>query len=121
MSHEDIDEYIAALDEPKRSTLEEMRLRILEVIPDAEQALAYRMPAFKVNGKNVAGFAAFKSHLSYLPFSGTVVSTLGDEVAKYQTSKGSLMFAIDEPLPKALVEKLIRTRLAELGMELPRR
>ena len=121
MSHEDIDEYIAALDEPKRSTLEEMRRRILEVIPDARQALAYRMPAFKLNGKNVAGFAAFKHHLSYLPFSGSVVSALGDDVAGYETSKGSLMFAPDKPLPKALINKLIRTRLAELGMELPRR
>ena len=121
MSHDEIDAYIAALDEPKRSTLEEMRRRILEVIPDSQQALAYRVPAFKVNGKNVAGFAAFKDHLSYLPYSGSVVSALGDDVAAYRTSKGSLMFAVDKPLPKALVKKLIRTRLRELGIDGPGR
>ena len=94
---------------------------VAEVLPDAEQTLSYRMPAFKVNGKSVAGFAAFKNHLSYLPYSGSVVSALGDDVAKYETSKGSLMFAIDKPLPRTLIRKLIRTRLAELGMPLPRR
>jgi uncharacterized protein YdhG (YjbR/CyaY superfamily) len=116
MSHDDIDAYLAALDEPKRSTLEALRTAILEVVPDAEQGLAYRMPAFKLHGKTVAGFAAFSDHLSYLPHSGTVLSDMGDEVAGYETSKGSLKFAVDEPLPKRLVKKLIATRLRELGL-----
>ena len=72
------------------------------------------MPAFKLQGKTVAGFAAFSDHLSYLPHSGTVLSALGDEVAGYETSKGSLRFAIDKPLPKRLVKKLIAARLREL-------
>jgi uncharacterized protein YdhG (YjbR/CyaY superfamily) len=114
MSHDDIDAYLAALDEPKRGTLEALRAAILEVVPDAEQGLAYRMPAFKLQGKTVAGFAAFSDHLSYLPHSGTVLSALGDEVAGYETSKGSLKFAIDKSLPKRLVKKLIAARLREL-------
>lgn len=116
MAQEEIDGYLAALDEPKRSTLEKLRESILEVVPDAEQCLSYRMPAFKVHGKTVAGFAAFKDHLSYLPHSGSVLSDLGDEIAGYETSKGSLKFAVDKPLPKRLVKKLITTRMRELRL-----
>ncbi|MEY3310042.1 MAG: hypothetical protein RL107_178, partial [Actinomycetota bacterium] len=67
MSVADIDAYISALPEPKRSTLEEMRRRILSIVPDAEQKISYQMPAFAVAGKVVAGFAAFKNHLAFLP------------------------------------------------------
>ena len=116
MPVEDIDAYLSALDEPKRQTLEALRRSILDVVPDAQQGLSYRMPSFKLRGKTVAGFAAFKDHLSYLPHSGSVLAALGDEVAGYDTTKGSLKFAIDEPLPKPLVEKLIRTRMDELGL-----
>jgi len=117
MSEQDIDAYLAALDEPKRSTLEELRRSIIEVIPDAVQGLSYGTPAFKVQGKTVAGFAAFKNHLSYLPHSGSVLAELDHEVARFETSKGSLKFAIDDPLPKHLVTKLIRVRMREIGME----
>jgi uncharacterized protein YdhG (YjbR/CyaY superfamily) len=116
MSSAEIDAYLAALDEPKRDTLETLRRSILEVVPDAEEGLAYGMPAFKVRGKTVAGFAAFKNHLSYLPHSGSVVAELGDEVARYETSKGSLKFAVDKPLPQRLVKKLITARMKELGL-----
>src|SRR5438128_2231149 len=66
MAATDIDGYLRALDEPKRGTLEEMRRRILEIVPKSEQCLSYSVPAFKVQGKTVAGLAAFKNHLSYL-------------------------------------------------------
>ena len=71
---------------------------------------------FKVSGKAVAGFAAYKSHLTYLPPSGSVLATLGDDVAPYETSKGSLKFAVDEQLPKSLVKNLIVARMQELGL-----
>jgi uncharacterized protein YdhG (YjbR/CyaY superfamily) len=116
MSREEIDAYLAGIEEPKRSTLESLRRSILEVVPDAQEGLAYRMPAFKVRGKTVAGFAAFKDHLSYLPHSGSVLAELGDDVAGYETSKGSLKFAVDQPPPKRLVKKLITARLRELGL-----
>jgi uncharacterized protein YdhG (YjbR/CyaY superfamily) len=116
MSADEVDAYLAGLDEPKRSTLESLRRSILEVVPDAQQGLAYRMPAFKVRGKTVAGFAAFKDHLSYLPHSGTVLTELGDDVARYETTKGSLKFAVDKPLPQRLVKKLVMTRMRELGL-----
>lgn len=116
MAKEEIDLYLAALDAQKRSTLELLRASILEAVPDAEQCISYGMPAFKVEGKTVAGFAAFKNHLSYLPHSGSVLSALPDELAGYDMSKGALRFAIDEPLPNDLVEKLVSTRVEQLGL-----
>ena len=114
MSEGDIDGYLAALDEPKRSTLEVLRRSILEILPDAEQCISYGMPAFKIDGKTVAGFAAFKQHLSYLPHSGSVLPALRDDLAGYEMTKGSLHFAIDTPLPRRLVKKLITTRMRQL-------
>jgi uncharacterized protein YdhG (YjbR/CyaY superfamily) len=113
MSAAEIDEYLDGLDEPKRSTLEQLRRDILDVVPDAEQCLSYGVPGFKVAGKTIAGFAAFKNHLSYLPHSGSVFPELADELAGYQKSSGALRFAIDQPLPRELVEKLIAVRLRQ--------
>jgi uncharacterized protein YdhG (YjbR/CyaY superfamily) len=114
---QEIDRYLAALDEPKRRTLEALRQAILEILPEAEQCISYGAPAFKVNGKAVAGFAAFKNHLSYVPHSGSVLATLQDDTASYETSKGSLKFAVDKPLPERLVKKLVSARMRELGFE----
>jgi uncharacterized protein YdhG (YjbR/CyaY superfamily) len=114
---QEIDRYLATLDEPKRTTLEALRESILEILPEAEQGISYGAPAFNVKGKTVAGFAAFKNHLSYLPHSGSVLATLHDDTAPYETSKGSLKFAVDEPLPKRLVKKLVSARMRELGFE----
>ena len=111
-SHE-IDKYLAGLEEPKRSTLQQLRRTILEVVPEAEQGISYQVPSFRVDGKVIAGFAAFKNHLSYLPHSGSVFPVLRDELANYKTSTGALQFPIDTSLPKPLVEQLIRVRLAQ--------
>ena len=105
MSKSEIDDYVVALEEPKRRTLEELRRSIIEVVPGAEQGLSYGMPAFKVRGKTVAGFAAFKDHLSYLPHSGSVLTEVGPDVAGYETSKGSLKFAVENPPPEAVGEE----------------
>ena len=113
MAVADVDEYLRGFEEPKRGTLQALRGTILEIVPDAEQVISYGMPAFRVNGKTVAGFAAFKAHLSYLPFSGSVLSQLTEELQGYTMTKSALHFAVDESLPKALVEKLIAVRLAE--------
>jgi uncharacterized protein YdhG (YjbR/CyaY superfamily) len=116
MSSREIDRYLATLDEPKRGTLEALRKSILDVVPDAERCISYGVPAFKVGGKPVAGFAAFKHHLSYLPHSGSVLPALGDEVRQFEQTKGSLHFAIDKPLPKRLVKQLVATRMRQLGL-----
>lgn len=115
MPAEDVDEYLRDVEEPKRSTLQALRKTILDLLPEAEQVISYRVPAFRVGGKTVAGFAAFHNHLSYLPFSGSVLPQLANELEDYTMTKSSLHFSIDRPLPKALVEKLINVRLGEIG------
>ena len=113
MSAQDVDQYLQGIEEPKRSTLETLRRTILEVVPDAEQVISYRVPAFRVQGKTIAGFAAFKNHLSYLPFSGSVLPQFAEGLAGYTMTKSALHFPIDRPLPKTLVRKLIAARIAE--------
>jgi uncharacterized protein YdhG (YjbR/CyaY superfamily) len=114
VSGNEIDDYLAKLEEPKRTTLEALRQTILSIVPEAEQGISYGSPAFRLRGRPIAGFAAFKNHLSYLPHSGSVLGELSEEVAGYVTSKGALQFPTDKPLPKALVERLIAIRLKEV-------
>jgi len=113
VSEKEIDHYLGALDEPKRATLAQLRDTIVAIVPDAEQCISYGMPAFKLRGKTIAGFAAFKSHLSYLPHSGSVTPSLADETEGYTKTKGSLHFPVDKPLPKKLVKQLLDARMAE--------
>jgi len=115
VSEAEIDAYLAGLDEPKRGTLSALRQTIHECLPEAEQGIAYGMPAFRLHGKVIAGFAAFTHHLSYLPHSGSVLSQLPGETAGYTTTPGTLHFPIDQPLPRALVEQLIAVRLREVA------
>jgi uncharacterized protein YdhG (YjbR/CyaY superfamily) len=118
VSAEEVDEYLRGVEEPKRSTLQTLRRTILEILPEAEQVISYGVPAFRVRGMTVAGFAAFKDHLSYLPFSGSVLGQLARELDGYTTTKSSLHFSVDRPLPKALVKKLIAVRVGETGRHL---
>ncbi len=113
VSAQEIDRYLDALEEPKRTTLARLRQTILDILPEAEQGISYGLPAFKVRGKTIAGFAAFKNHLSYLPHSGSVFPQLEDELKGYSTSSGALRFSIGQPLPAPLVEKLIAVRLQQ--------
>ena len=116
MAPEDVDKYFASLDEPKRSTLEEMRRRILDVVPKAEQVISYGVPGFKVQGKTIAGLAAFKNHLSYVPHSSSVLSQLQDEIGDYKQTKSALHFAVDQPLPQHLVRQLLLVRMRGCGL-----
>ena len=113
MSKEDIDAYLGTLDEPARTTLTRLRDTIAALAPEAEQCISYGMPAFRLGGVVVAGFAAFKNHLSYLPHSGSVLARLAKETEGYTKTKGSLHFPVEEPLPEALVKKLLDARIAE--------
>ena len=114
MAADEIDEYLEDVPEPKRSTLEALRREILAIVPEAEQCISYNVPAFRVEGRVIAGFAAFKDHLSYLPFSGGVLRQLGTELRGYTKTLSALHFPVDQPLPPELVRKLIEVRLAEV-------
>ena len=117
MPKSEIDKFFATVEEPKRSTLEEMRRRILEVVPDAEQTIKYGMPAFLKDGWCFVCIAPFKNHINWSPYSSNVFVQLQDELAGYAVSKGSMQFAVDKPLPKTLVKRLIRVRLAEIELQ----
>lgn len=114
MAASEIDDYLVGLPDDQRRALDDLRSAILRFLPDAEQGISYKLPAFRVGGELVAGFGAFRSHLSYLPHSGTVLSTLRLDAAGYDCTKSSLHFTPDQPLPDALVERLLETRLAEI-------
>ena len=112
MSTEEIDEYLAGIDEPGRSTLQRVRESVLRAIPDADEGISYGYPAFRLHGEVVAGLGAFTHHLSYFPHSGSVLSRLHDDLVGYTRTKGSLHFPIDQPLPDELVGKLVSVRLS---------
>ena len=114
MTVDEVDAYLAGLDEPRRGTLEALRASIRAVVPEAEECISYRMPAFRVDGKVVAGFAAFKHHLAYLPHSGEVLPALADRLEGYEYTPGSLRFPVDRPLPDDLVRALVEAKLALL-------
>ncbi len=109
-----IDDYLAATQSPQRETLEELRLIILSIVPEAEEVISYNLPAFKVGKGIVAGFAATKNGCSYYPFSGQTLATLSEEVGQYKQTKGALQFAANKALSKNLVRKLIKERLREI-------
>lgn len=115
MSSKQVTAHIAKIPEPQKSTLVQLRETIQEIIPNAEEVISYGFPGYRLNGKVICGFDAFKNHCSFFPHSSLVIPELEKELANYKTSKGALQFPINKPLPKALVRKLIATRLRILG------
>ena len=115
MSADEVSAYLETAPEPQRSTLAAVRAIIAGLLPDAEQGIAYGVPAFRVHGKAVAGFAFYKDHCSYFPMSGSITAELADDLADFATSKGSIRFAKDEPLPAHLIRSLIAARQAEIA------
>lgn len=116
MTNVTVDDYLDGAPEPQRSTLMALRETLGRILPDAEETISYNMPAFKVNGQAVAGYAYFKNHCSYFPHSGGVLPRVADELADYEWSKGTLKFATDEPLPETLVRRLVEVRRSQLGV-----
>ena len=114
MSEAEVTAYIDSLAEPKRSTMEAVRKTLVEIEPNLEQVIAWNAPMFRYNGKNVAGLCAHENHMTYSPQSPQVMAGAADALEGYVTSKGSFQFAVDSPLPKELVERLLTDRLSEL-------
>jgi len=114
MSAAEVDRYLKVVPARQRVVLERLRATILKIVPDAEECISYQVPAFRVTGGVVCGFASFKNHMSYLPFSGSVLGQLSNELGAYSRSKSALRFTVTTPLPDDLVEELIRARLSEI-------
>jgi uncharacterized protein YdhG (YjbR/CyaY superfamily) len=115
VSNQDVDDYLAAVPEPQKSTLESLRATLVALLPEAEQGIAYGVPCFKVGGKGVAGFGFYRNHCTYFPMSGSVTAELADDLKQYVTAKGSIQFPTDEPLPDALVARLVEARQREIA------
>ena len=109
-----IDEYLDSVPEDRRQTLQKLRSRILAIVPDAEECISYRIPAFRLHGTVIAGFCATSRGCSYFPFSGSTLKTLAHDLSRYEQTKSSLHFSADKVLPIALVRKLIRARINEI-------
>ncbi len=107
-----IDEYLATVPADKRAALEALRQIIREVAPQAEECISYQLPAFRHNGMLV-GFGATASHCAFYRMSGSTVEAHQDELTGYDTSKGTIRFQADKPLPADLVRKLVQARIAE--------
>jgi uncharacterized protein YdhG (YjbR/CyaY superfamily) len=108
-----IDEYLATVSGNRRAALEKLRRTIRSIVPEAEECISYRIPAFRLGGTVVAGFCARTDGCSYFPFSGTTLRTLAKEVAGYEQTKSALHFEPEAGLPTPLVRKLLKARIAE--------
>lgn len=107
--------YLAALDDDQRTTLERIRKAIQSAAPKAEPCFSYGLPAFRLQGKPLAAFAAAAKHCAYYPMSGAIIAILRTELKNYDTSKGTIRFPNDQPLPAGLVRKLVKARIAEIA------
>ena len=108
-----VDEYLAGVPEPARSTLNRVRAAIRSAVPlEATEAISYRIPTFKYKG-SLLGFAAFSNHCSLFPMSPSVIDAFKNELTGFHTSKGTIRFPVDKPLSAALVKKLVKARIAE--------
>ena len=107
-------EYLATLTDEQRAVLGGLRDAILAAAPGAEEHFSYGIPAFRLDGKTLIWFAAWKNHYSLYPMSAATLRDHADELAGYPTSKGTVRFPASRPLPHDLVTKLVRARVAEL-------
>ena len=107
-----IDEYIGAFPVNVQNLLEKMRETIRKVAPEAIESISYQMPTFKLNGKNLVHFAAFKNHIGFYPIPSGI-EAFKKELSPYKQGKGSVQFPLNKPIPYDLVEKIVKYRVKE--------
>jgi uncharacterized protein YdhG (YjbR/CyaY superfamily) len=105
-----VDEYIAAQPEAVRPKLEQVRATIRKAVPEAVELIGYRMPGYKLHGRPMLYFAAFKEHYSLFAASGTFFETLKDELRGYELQKGTIRFPLTKPVPVALIRRIAKLR-----------
>jgi uncharacterized protein YdhG (YjbR/CyaY superfamily) len=108
----DVEVYLDAVPPEARATLEKLRKTIKTMLPGAVEVISYAIPTFKLNGRMLVSYAAFKNHCSFFP-GAAPIKAHKDELKSYVTSKGTIRFPTDKPLPAALVKKLVKTRIDE--------
>jgi uncharacterized protein YdhG (YjbR/CyaY superfamily) len=108
-----VEEYLGRLSPEKRAALKDLRAAILAAARGAEDCISYQMPALRYRGKVLVWYGATRNHCSFYP--GAVVDAYADELRDFSTSKGTIRFQPDHPLPRALVAKLVRARMARIA------
>ena len=108
-----IDEYIKASPTDVQGILQSLRLTIRKAAPEAVETISYQMPTFKLNGKGLVYFAAFKNHIGFHPIPSGI-EAFKKELSPYKQGKGSVQFPIDKPIPSALVRRIVRFRAKEI-------
>ncbi len=108
-----VEDYLATLPEGSRAALEQLRKSIMAAAPEATEGISYGMPAFKDHGRMLVYYAAFKHHYSLFPASKEVIEALREELRPYEVGKGTIRFRMDQPVPTALVQKIVKARIAE--------
>jgi uncharacterized protein YdhG (YjbR/CyaY superfamily) len=108
-----IDEYLAAVSKEQRAALEKLRKTIRAAAPKAEEYISYGLAAFRLNGRPLVAFGASKNHCAFYPMSSTTIAAFKAELANYDTSKGTIRFPANKPLPATLVRKLVKARILE--------
>ena len=108
-----VEDYLSALPDDQRAALERLRKQIRAAAPGAVEQISYKMPAFKLDGRFLVSFAAFRDHCSLFPASFQVMEEMGEELRPFFSGKGTLRFTVDEPIPAALVKKIVKARIAE--------
>ena len=107
-----MDEYIKTFPKDVQNILEKMRQTIREAAPEVVEAISYQMPTFKLNGKNLVHFAAFKNHIGFYPIPSGI-EAFKKELSSYKQGKGSVQFPIEKPIPYDLVKKFVKYRVKE--------
>lgn len=107
------DEYLAGAREDQRAALERLRRTIHEAAPGALECISYGVPAFRLDGRLLVGYAAAAKHCSFFPMSPAVLDAHRDALQSFSTSKGTVRFQPDAPLPQDLVRRMVRERIAE--------
>jgi len=107
-----VEEYLASLDDDKRTALEKLRQTIKSAAPTAEECISYDIPGFRINGRLLVSYGAGKNHCAFYPGAHPIAAHR-DELTQYTLSNGTIRFSVDKQLPATLVRKLVKTRIAE--------
>jgi uncharacterized protein YdhG (YjbR/CyaY superfamily) len=117
----EVDAMLAALPADQHAALQALRETIAATAREAEEAISYSMPAFRYHGRGLVCYSAFKGHCSLFPMSGEVLAAYRQELEGFRTAKGTLRFTPDRPIPRDLVVRIVRKRMAEIDARVPRR
>ncbi len=112
-----VDEYMSTLPDDRRTVMEELRTTIGAAAPDAIEAISYNMPAFRLDGRFLVSYEAFKRHYSLFPWSDAMAAELGEALRPFAVGKGTIRFPADEPIPLELVARIVEFRHREVAAE----